>query len=731
MPERDNYAFHCRTRKRSYEQAVETHACTQRGTRIAFSNLVTIASVLRSSLHEVLGVTQHSRFYAKRVGLVACPGVCQFCEDPPVIKYPAVYVALYALLFSSLVAAEEPALRPDEVSGSVRAVTLYRDRALVTREIQIVAGEKARVISVPDLPELVVADSVSARGDKGIVVRAVRVSPHVVGESRREDVLRFDQLLEELNRSRAETQHNLDVATQNLELLGQLISFSVSSTKSDLDRGVLDANTLTGLATFSMTQRRELASEQFQRQSQLNEIDKEIQTVSQQRQLATQGRQTNAYQAKIFIEAENGLAGTVRLNYQVTGCGWSPQYVIRGLLAKKSVELQYNALIRQMSGEDWNGVHLVLSTALPSINAERPLLTPLQVTSKDPAKDDSQRSGRADENDPFGEASAPHVAKQQVESLTSMIQALRTQQRQTESMFGAGHHPMASHQRDLTLNSLAGQLQQIELQAAARSLRSLAPDVDENVTSQVYELPQPVSLAARREQQLVQICDAPLASTMYHVATPLLSTFAYREAEMNNTLPISLLGGPATIYLDDRFVGHSEIPSTASGQRLVVGFGADQQVRTRRELLDKRDLVQGGNRQLELDYRLVLSNFKGEAVAVRLIDRMPNTLQTDELSLQLVSSGPPLSDDGLYLRVLRPTGILRWDLTVPEGRHGSKALDVDYSFFMEFDRQHVPTTNHTLDELQAEYQNVNFGSSGGGGFGGAGFGGGFGGGGSN
>ena len=62
-----------------------------------------------------------------------------------------------------------------------------------------------------------------------------------------------------------------------------------------------------------------------------------------------------------------------------------------------------------------------------------------------------------------------------------------------------------------------------------------------------------------------------------------------------------------------------QIPTTASGQRLVIGFGADQQVRTRRELVDKFDELQGGNRQLKFVYRLVLSNFKDQPVTVRLI----------------------------------------------------------------------------------------------------------------
>lgn len=108
------------------------------------------------------------------------------------------------------------------------------------------------------------------------------------------------------------------------------------------------------------------------------------------------------------------------------------------------------------------------------------------------------------------------------------MNSLRTQQHHAESSAGFGNQANTAEQRDLVLNSLAGQLQQIELQADANSWRALAADVNEDVASQVYLLPQTVSLDARREHQLVRILNANFVGTMYHVATPLLSTYAYQ-----------------------------------------------------------------------------------------------------------------------------------------------------------------------------------------------------------
>jgi hypothetical protein len=624
------------------------------------------------------------------------------------------YAVVCTCLLVPLARAEEAITKLVPPVGTIRQVTLYRNSALVTREIAVPPGEPSRTLDVPDLPELMIANSVYADGDESTVVRAVRVSNSPAVESQRQEVRDLDRQLEELKQQRAELQVTLGVIAKNIESLDQLCRFSSAAGQVDLNRGVLNAETLTGLTTFSMNQHRELAGEQLRCQTQLEKVGQQFQLTEARREQATGTPSATRYETKIFVETPGGAAGKVYLSYQVGNCGWTPQYTVRGRSAQRTFELRYSALVRQMSGEDWKEVTLTLSTASPSLAATRPLLTPLHIVSVDPTRLGREEESAEPPNDPFEEP----AVDDQADEFAGMVQALREQQQATEAEPVSDPWTYASDERDLALNSLANRLQEIELKAASRSWRTLAPDVNEDLGIQVYALSQPVSLDTRREQQLVQILEKQLAGEVYHVATPLLSTYAYREAELTNTQPCGLLGGPATVYLDERFVGCTQIPSTASGQSLTIGCGADQQVRTRRELRDKQDQVQGGNRQLKFVYRLVLSNFKDEPVAVRLVDRMPVTRQTQQLSVRLDDPQLPISDDGLYQRVLRPVGLLRWDLIVPAGRHGSQAFDVQYSYTVEFDRNLTPATQQTLAELRTEYQDMRLPAGGMGGMGG-------------
>lgn len=597
--------------------------------------------------------------------------------------------------------------------GSIKQVTLYRDQARVTRHIEVPAGNGLRVIEVAQLPENVLPESVFAEGDSQTSVRAVRVSNQPLAQSNRDEIRVLESELEPIQERRGELQNQLKVNQANQQSLEQLITFSAAHGKSDLNKGVLDAKSLTELSSFSMAKRQELSAEQFQLRGQIKGLDEKIRILEKKKDALSDGSQQLAYQATIFVETNDGGAGVVRLNYTVTHCGWSPQYVIRGRVDKPTVEINYSALVQQLSGEDWNGVDLRLSTASPSVNASRPMLTPFRVTVDHPSRIEKED----DDEEPFIVSDSTSVDG---DAMTKLLKQLRVLQSDAEVRGSVEMTNDDSTQRDLGLNLLAGQMQQIEMLAAAKSWRTVAQDVADDLTSESYTLKQPVSLKTLRQQQLVQIFDLNLDAKMYHVATPLLSSYAYRESQMTNT-GTSLLSGPASIYLDDQFVGKTEIPSTANGQRLTIGFGADSQVRTRRELMDKQDDVQGGNRKLQFTYRLVINNFKDQPIELRLIDRIPVTREQQQLSVSLDVSKQPLTEDPLYNRIGRPQGVLRWDLTVPANQHGSKAFDVQYGFSAEFDRSHVMSAADMLLEMKNDYRD-NF--SGGGGLGGGGLGGG-------
>jgi uncharacterized protein (TIGR02231 family) len=205
---------------------------------------------------------------------------------------------------------------------------------------------------------------------------------------------------------------------------------------------------------------------------------------------------------------------------------------------------------------------------------------------------------------------------------------------------------------------------------------------------------------------MVRIMASDLNSHFYHIAVPVLAPYVYREAELMNSSNEDLLAGPMTVYLDGLFVGRGELPTVARGQTFVVGFGADAQLRARRELADKSDRVQGGNRETRFDYRLVVENFAGQATPVRVMDRLPNAERGADIRVSLGETSDAVSSDKLYVRRERPMGILRWDIDVPANAAGENARTINYQYTVEYDRQYVVSLPSSKQASQDEFRRL-------------------------
>ena len=170
-----------------------------------------------------------------------------------------------------------------------------------------------------------------------------------------------------------------------------------------------------------------------------------------------------------------------------------------------------------MSGEDWTGVTLVLSTASPAIAASGPGLAPFPVALAPGG---------------MGYRYSQQQAGVQVENIQAEKRRATSQQQSAVSITGN----LAS---SWAINRAANDYQSFELaapDAAISALKAEASPTGEE-PSLSYQLATPVSLASRSDQQMVHILQTTLKSVFYHVATPVLTSYVYREAELINSSP--------------------------------------------------------------------------------------------------------------------------------------------------------------------------------------------------
>jgi hypothetical protein len=561
-------------------------------------------------------------------------------------------------------AAGEPA-SPTGAPGEVTQVTLYREQALVTRTIPVTGPAGGLEIVVGDLPEAIIAESLFAEGGEGLEVRAVAHRSRAVGQEPREEIRRIDASIEEIGKKLEANRKNVELVAKQNTYLDQLEGFIAPTMKTDLAQGVLDADALQKITHFAFEQRSQLNDRALVLEQESRELGKQLELLERSRAERADGASRTMHEALVFIDKRADGPLSLRLSYLVGRCGWSPAYTVRAEAEGQPITVQCSGLIRQMTGEDWRGVALTLSTATPAVSASRPALAPLPIVL------------------------VPENAQGKLGPTELMARLEEIRQNRSQAMAESRQAATvdAQSKANWALNAAANQFQSLELLSGRNLVDTLqSGDEQDEGQSLSYELAAPVSLASRADEQMVQVFARPFEGQFYAVASPVLTRHVYREAELVNTSDQDLLAGPMSVYLTGRFVGRSEIPTVARGQRFILGLGVDPQLRARRELLDRTETVQGGNRQVEMKYRIVLENYRDQDVAARVYDRLPFAEGSSDIRVTLADLEDPLDTDPVYLGRQRPKGILRWPITVPAGAVRDRARRIEYGFTIEFER---------------------------------------------
>ncbi len=599
-------------------------------------------------------------------------------------------MSLAGCLFTTLSA---QAAEPTVTEGRISAVTVYQGQALVTRELEVIGVQGLLELVVTNLPENVIPGSLFAEPSDGTQIRSVLYRNRPVADDMRQEVRELDEQIQATQDQLAAVAQEQELLDQQKGYLTQLEVFSAQTSQQEMKNGVLSAATLKELTLFLFAERQRIGKRKLELNQEARTHTKESELLTRKRDTVAAGSARTVREAVVFINAPQAEAAKLRLSYLVGNASWTPSYNLRATDARDQITVEYNASIQQMSGEDWNDVEMVLSTATPSLVAKAPKLEELSITLGAP-----ERSKQ--------EAKSTAANYRQVQDGLAQLGKLRATAPVQPSVpgnapasdearggggSGVGRWSFASASTasaDMGLNRAACELQLLDFNNSLSELksqdqRSLKPVEGISVS---YRLANRTSLPSRSDQQIIQIAAVPLKGEFYRLATPVLTSFVYEEARLTNTSDLVFLAGPAATFLGGQFVGQGEIPTVTVGESFSVGLGIDSSLRAERELVNKEERIQGGNRVVEITYELSLENFGQEPARVRLLERLPTAGQND-IKVTLLKSDDKLSVDDTYQLTDRKTGILRWDIEVPAQAVGPKRKVLRYTMQIEYDKQ--------------------------------------------
>jgi uncharacterized protein (TIGR02231 family) len=285
--------------------------------------------------------------------------------------------------------------------------------------------------------------------------------------------------------------------------------------------------------------------------------------------------------ASIAIEAAEAGKATLKISYRVQGASWRPVYDARldTRGAKPGLELTRRALLRQRTGEDWRDARVTLSTLRVQRGTAAPVLP-------------SQRLGFYEPPSP---APMPRATQAPVPGALAMQAGPgRLKSEQSSSDDSEGVYDVA-------------RLETTAFQAE-------------------FTLPSPVTLPSGNEERSFRLASASITPDLQHKASPALDTTAYLETAFVLPGEAPLLAGEVLLTRDGAFIGRSRLADRAAGDRLVLGFGADERVSIKRvpvmrELRDPGLL--SSMRAEENRFRIDVRNLHAFPVTIQIVDRLP------------------------------------------------------------------------------------------------------------
>lgn len=521
-----------------------------------------------------------------------------------------------------------------ELTSTLDAVTVFPDRARVTRRGRLSVEPGQHRLEIADLPLGLETHSVRASGRGTARARLLGIRTemrHYVetpAEAARELEVQI-QALQDSDADLAARAEVLDKAQKALEGLsaqsGVFARGLAFRNRTPEDQGALydfiieRASTLQTEILALARQRRDLARE-------LDRLRRELARVQS-------SRPRQRYAALVEVEVLSAGELEIELTYVVHTAHWTPLYDLR--FNGEELEVSYLAEVAQGTGEDWTNVSLTLSTARPALALVIPELDPWYV----------------------GPRPAP-----QMKTMMRMKRAM------AEEAMSA--HPAGAAAMPLQMDVLAEEEPELVLE-------SLSAEVTESGAALTYQIPSRADVPGNNDPRKVTVATFRLRPTLDLVTAPRLEPVCYRRAKGRNESPYTLLSGPAQLFEGEEYLGATQIRHTAPGQELELALGADERIRVERKLtartVDKTFLAD--RRRIRYGYRIEVENLRDTPQTVYVRDQLPVS-KHEQIKVKLEAADP---------KPARHTELnqLEWKLALNKGAR--QVLQFDFS--VEYPRE--------------------------------------------
>lgn len=360
-------------------------------------------------------------------------------------------------------------------------------------------------------------------------------------------------------------------------------------------------------------------------------------------------------QVIVLIDVDKESTSSCSLSYLVSDCGWVATYDLSATDLNQKINLKYKAKVYNNTGNDWNNVELVLSTADPKLSASQPELTPWYLNYYDANMFKSKSYGN--KNQVVYEQDVNY--RSTVENNLNMANQraydnyMLDEQTQLNSKFARNDNEWSK------LESKKVTKKQVEME-----------QVEISELTAEFIIPNLFSCPNDGKPYVVDVKEHNLDATFTHVSVPKLDNGAFLLANIVGWQDLDLMPGPTNVYFGGMYVGISHIDTRNVSDTLALSFGRDSKVLVMRKLkseLSSKKVVGSSKRETYL-YELAIRNNRNVPVKINVYDQVPVSKNTDiTVTVDELSEGKKDAE----------TGEVKWEITLQPNE--TKSIEIGYT----------------------------------------------------
>ncbi len=546
---------------------------------------------------------------------------------------PALCLAAFLPSLPSLGAPELPDV-PVAIQSRIDAVTVYLDRALVSRSasVQVAAGPRRLVFA--GLPSEIEDGSLRVKLSGPARLETLQVRKTFLSERKPGAA----QALEaELKALAEQIQEQRDVLAVLQGARGFLDTIQVSRTErisKELGRDEgsgPDVEKYRAVLAFLTEGRLDAAAKVRKAVSAISELEPRLSARQKELDQLRSDASLEQKEVTAVLQAEAPGAVEITLSYMLPGAMWFPSYDVRAQSGLDTVEMSYHAVIQQATGEDWRDAVLTLSAARPAVQVAPP---------------------------------QPHPW-----ILALGGEQLMAQQQEEDGSWD----PCSNLKSQYAQRSVGNRKAHQQLLENSLQVKLVSESTEKRSSSAVFRVPRHESVASDGMPHRVTLAVATLDMARTWHAVPRQSMNVYVTGRVTNGSGLALLPGPANIFIGTDLIGSSAMGFTAPRETAEIYLGVDETVKVTREL-DNRESSKtffSKRKRLEVAYTITVENLRTGPADVSIHEALPVS-QDERVSVSSGSIKPRPEEE--------ERGLLRWDLHLQPG----ESRDLRFAYTVEY-----------------------------------------------